>query len=300
MFTLLIAAVSCFAQVRIHEVERFSGFEVQGVGITDSKGQYLTTCVRVRGVLPSDGIWSLKVLSVDSDDGLTVPLTQPMAGVSDVTTTSMGTTGFSPFKVGETPDRIRVRGELEHYQSVEETANFPTIHLVKQGGDGASRTGKAFRRWLVPEDDKSTATTSRGLVLRFKDIWKMGYGHSGVGYDDLSCLPVEVDPTTLSSGIAKELADCKATTVDRVDAYIKPDYVVHLYGRAPAEEYGEFNFVDSQFTPEVRLSLHVFRRIVGSPVYVFADFADFSGARIFLRSIRRGRIRRGLLVGRVR
>lgn len=256
MLTILASIVLGVGQVKVHDVQAFRGFEVQGVAATSNK-DYIRTCLRVRGNLPAPGLWSLKVLSVKDGEDAGNPLGDGLTGASDVSTAGYGPFGSAAIKNEPAPNSLRLECELIHYLDIEETAQFPEVKLVTRG---AARAGsKPMRDWFVRDGDDPSAITERGLVLRFAKGF--GYGYSGPGYDDLSRLPVKVDVDSLNKGVEAELIKFRDKSVERVDAYVKPGRLVQIYSVEPKIENGMFAFFDREFSQDVALSLHVIRRI---------------------------------------
>ena len=253
---LLVATQT--TQSIVGPTQSFKRFEIQGVALSSPPGTSLQTCLRVWGELPTDGIWCLKVESVLHEDGTPITSSQPLTSSADITANELGPIGYSPIKGSAVPQKVRLTGELVHYRSVEELVTLPTVHLVHT--PSKVQRQPAMRDWLLPEHDSPRGKTPRGLVVQYGKLG--GYGYSGPGYEDRSWLPVTVDPPTINLGLERELKDCRAQSVDRVDAYEKPDRIIPIYQDTPKTESGLFGASDKDFSPDVRLSLHVIRRIV--------------------------------------
>ena len=257
MTPILFASI-CLAQRKIHEVEKLPGYEIQAVALTDPQPLFLETCVRVRGTLPLEGLWSIRVTDILDSDGQPLSIQQPMVGSADVTTENLGPVGFSPMVHHDFPTRILIKGELVHYMNIEEVASFPAVKLRTQ--NRASTHVPPNRDWYVPEGCKLSATTPRGLVLVFPPM--PSHGYSGPGYDDMSWIPVGPDLSTVNDGLQRELRKAKAQSVSRIDAYLVPGQIVRIYEDNPKAESGIFTAQNSQFVAEPQLNVHVIRRIV--------------------------------------
>lgn len=281
MTSLVLALVA--SSVQAHntspptDIFRFDGFRVEGAASTVLDNKMLTAYVRLQGHLPKSGVWSYEHLKLSKLDGKPIVSGQEMFQVEDATPYTDCQIGYAPLTGIVAPRQVLIQGDLIHYRDVEETATFPPVKMTLI--DRSTIEEGVNRGWSLPIGCSLTATTKRGLTLHFTDHVIGSYFHHRK-YADTAWIPIYVDPATLNKGLQKDLVAGKEASVRRVDAYVDGYSMVQFTRSGKNPLQGMFILDQPEPISELRLTLHVIRRIVDRR-YSFSFVAPVQKDKVF-------------------